>query len=1471
VVEGKRAFALVIGINDYLDGVPKLGNARQDAEAVAEQLGTRPHDYEVSLLRDGEATRDAIRGYFETLPASLSQESRFLLYFAGHGVALPGDETTGPQGSLLMHDAKLEDPASWLDMGELRNDLLGRLKDHCRHVLVVLDCCHAGAFATATRGVEFVKRRPLYESQYERYLETQAWQALTSASADERAVDSVAGFADRRGAGDHSPFAAALIEGLAGGADASSSRFVADGVITATELYLYIRSALTPVAGPAEQTPQIWPLEATTKGEFVFRNPKIEPRFETDPDLEKTPNPWRGLAAYTQSAEDAELFFGRSDAVDELLARVTRPGAAGSLLAVVGASGTGKSSLVRAGLLPLLTAPADDRRDGVGDWAIVESARLSGDPNAQLDDAKKQLDAAPAGTRRLLLVDQFEELFTRCPDTDARTRFLESVRTLIAAPDGATVVLTLRSDFDARAADGALKDRWEDARYQVPPFTTDELRQVIEGPAGRRAIGFDPPELVGKLVDEVNTMPGALPLLSFALAEMYRQLQRRWQDGERNRAISKDDYDTVGGVVGGLNRSASKLYDEATESEQEATRRIFLRLVAREGAGLTRRRVDQDELRFGDDGDEQQQHIDAMRDRYVDAGLLVLDGEYVEPAHDALVLEWQYLHEWLEQSDSQDVIRAAWPAASDWRDRGKAGGSLWDRNPRLPLLKVSRSELNVLEREFLAASVRRRRNRTLRLIAITAAVMLALIAASVITFWQRNQAIVQHNDARRATARASSSALASAANQQLGSHLDRALLLGLAAYDSSPGAEARNALVTALESARSTGVEAILRDLPGVRGVALAPDAPTLAWWGGGGTVHLWNLRTGRSPGELSTPGPVATVAFVANGDRIAVVGKNGEVRLFNAESRQPAGKPVLPGGAIASATVSPDGGTVAVVDRGGRVTLWRVRDGARLGRLPGKADPAPLAFSPDGRMLATATTYFAEGAFETSQVKLWRVSSRTRFRTLGFEDSALVDVLAFSSDGRTLATGGHYDNSKYSTPQAGHLEIWDLRHRGAATTLPWPSSVLVTALAFSPDGRRLAAGRSDGTILLAYAAHPKSDGTTLSGVDGAVTSLAVSRDGRSVAALGAGEPAIHVWDLGADSAFGRRLVFGQGRLMEAAIATSPDQSTVALGDSTGRVTLVRIASGRATVHPLHLGPIRTMAYGPDGTLAIGTDSGCVALWHVGDGPAHCERKIPAHGEVTSLAFSPAGSTLAVGSLAGTLLLYDVTGRRPPVGPVPVGGTALALAFTEDGRVASAGTDGTVRLWDATRLDQRARQAVAPASESAAFSPDGSTVAFGTGVGTVWLATVGDASSAGVLPGAFPLVSDGPTPGRDVASVAFAPDGATVAAGSLDETRIWDVAARSPLGRPLQEHHPYGEVTAVAFGLDGGVLETASDSVGSLKHLADSSSLRLWKHVLWGDPAGATREVCSLVVGDLLPTEWAALAPGKAYRTTCPG
>ena len=208
----------------------------RDATAVASLLESR-HHYQVTTLLDSAATAAAITGSLDSLRDRLTPESAFLLYYAGHGIA-HGDGSDGPRGYLLPADATRADEGTWLAMA----DLVKRFEPlTCRHMLIVLDCCFAGAFRwAASRDLEIVDR-PLYKSQYDRYLAGQAWEALTSASADERAAD-LPGRCDLRGeraVDGHSPFAAAFINGLSGAADSSFGDYDADGVITAVELYQY--------------------------------------------------------------------------------------------------------------------------------------------------------------------------------------------------------------------------------------------------------------------------------------------------------------------------------------------------------------------------------------------------------------------------------------------------------------------------------------------------------------------------------------------------------------------------------------------------------------------------------------------------------------------------------------------------------------------------------------------------------------------------------------------------------------------------------------------------------------------------------------------------------------------------------------------------------------------------------------------------------------------------------------------------------------------------------------------------------------------------------------------------------------------------------------------------------------------------------------------------------------------------------
>ncbi len=738
--------ALIIGIDAYSGGVKPLQSAVTDAAAIAAVLRDQ-HGYEVSLLLDEQAQGAAILHALESeLPGRLDEATSFLLYFAGHGVAR-GDGSEGPQGFLLPADAALGDQESWLSMDRLRA-ALERLP--CKHLLVILDCCFAGSFRWASTRDLLLDDQPLFDSQYERYLQGTAWQALTSASHDQLAMDVSPGYANTRDesdAGSHSPFARALIEGLAGQADSSRGGHEPDGVITATELFQFAFEEFGTADTPTRQTPGIWPLRPDNTGEYIFRNPRQPRKTRPDPPLDRANNPWVGLNAYT--SDQAPLFFGRERCVEDILDRILASHR-GGLVAVVGASGTGKSSVVRAGVLPRLENPPRERAERLDGWSVFCLPRLDDDPERLLDDARKHLDEAPDPARSLLFIDQFEELYTQCRDRERRAAFLGALRGVIDGPT--TVVLTLRSDFEPRPAQSeALSDLWAEARIVVPPFSSEEFRQCIEGPAAVRALYFEPPALVGELIDEVMTMPGPLPMLSFALEELYHQAQlRRRASGSADRSLTRADYEATGGVVGAVHRRADSLYDRSEPDTQATIRRVFLRMVSQDGARITRRRIDRDELLF--EGSAEQARVDRVLEDYAEARLLVLDGDEIQPAHDTLIVAWETLQDWLGEAGPLALQRTLWYAAKAWSEGDRDRGLLWHDNPLLPEAEARLEELNALERRFLRATrAHRNRRRRVRL-GLAAGMTLSILTAVVYAGLKQLDERIAEEDARQARA-----------------------------------------------------------------------------------------------------------------------------------------------------------------------------------------------------------------------------------------------------------------------------------------------------------------------------------------------------------------------------------------------------------------------------------------------------------------------------------------------------------------------------------------------------------------------------------------------------------------------------------------------------------------------------------------------------------------------------------------------
>ncbi|MER9217276.1 caspase family protein, partial [Mesorhizobium sp. M0663] len=343
-----RSLAFIIAIDNYSNGVPRLRTPVADAKALAKCL-REDHGFETELILNSAATLGGLRTFLSGLPDRVGGGDRVLFYFAGHGIATPSD--TGPTGYILPQDADQNTSANYLPMLEL-DTALSALP--CRHMLVILDCCFAGAFQWASTRYLALSPEHLHQERYRWFIEDPAWQAIASAAHDQKALDIAAEqpLGKRGSTQNHSPFASALVAGLKGLADRAAAGQMGDGVITATELYQHLDEALRPQgAGAFRQTPTFWPLKKHDKGQFVFLVPGRELDLPPAPVLDEDANPWRGLEPY--EPRHAELFFGRGEVSKRLLHRVLDE----SFIVVTGPSGIGKSSLVRAGLLPRL---ADD-------------------------------------------------------------------------------------------------------------------------------------------------------------------------------------------------------------------------------------------------------------------------------------------------------------------------------------------------------------------------------------------------------------------------------------------------------------------------------------------------------------------------------------------------------------------------------------------------------------------------------------------------------------------------------------------------------------------------------------------------------------------------------------------------------------------------------------------------------------------------------------------------------------------------------------------------------------------------------------------------------------------------------------------------------------------------------------------------------------------------------------------------------
>ena len=1171
--------------------------------------------------------------------------------------------------------------------------------------------------------------------------------------------------------------------------------------------------------------------------------------------------PYKGLASF--EAADAEYFFGRERLVAELVARLVGE----PLLAVVGPSGSGKSSVLRAGLLPALAGGVLPGSNGWTQALIRPGER----PLRELGRATRRLARE---WRRVLAVDQFEELFTACRDETERAEFVAGL-VRVARDEHSVVVLAVRADFYGRCAAYPELSRLLGANHVlVGAMSREELARAIERPAERVGLSVEP-ELLEALQTDVEGQPGALPLLSTALLELWH--------GRDGRRLRRAAYARSGGVQGAVARLAENAFVDLEPGQQATARRLLLRLTDEDQSGaIVRRRIGLVEL----EGEQVAEVVAQLTDRRL---LSVGDGA-VEVAHEALLHEWPRLRSWLEEDvQGRRLHRRLGAAARAWDADGRDPGGLY-RGARLASAlewaAEHQPELNATERAFLDDSRRAsgREQRRLRLVlAGVASLLVIAVIAGLVALDQRGNA--------RAEATA-------AAAQRLGAQalaeddLDRALLLarqGMALHDSP---QTRSSLLAAL--LKSPAAVGVLRgNGDRLAGVALSPDDRTLAVIDNDGTLSLIDTGTRR---PVARPLTVAGVphdhaweglSFSEDGSRLAIGGTQPVV-LDARTHRIVAQLPAMDGRSVQPLRLSADGRTLfaAVFVPPNRTAVRRfdATTGRPLGALRWHGRqfvgrgiaPSALKFTSDGRVVITTAAWTTTLGGGRTTIR----DARTR-RPL-VQHPAGGDQTALSPDDRTLLLGGIDGSVRFLDLATGKVRAASERHDGA-----------VVRATISADGRTAVTAGEDRQVIVwnVERAVPRD---TLAGHAGEITGLAISHDAETLYTA-AQDGTVLIWDLTGDRRLGRPFDVGSasqfaefglspgrrtrageplGRLRPpdrayapyAAYALRPDGKVLAVGHRDGTVSLIDTETlrERSRFRAVPNGPVSGMAYVPRArSLVVGGDDGFLAMFdpargrlitplqghsrfvcsHAGSVVSRCAGHV-----VLGPTFSADGRLMATAGAGDAVLLWRLRSGRPQGSPrryYPSLG-AWDLSLSPDGRTLAVAAVVGVEIVDVASLRRRA---ILPGTETvqllARFTPDGRFLVGGSFEGWARLWSTGT-----WRPATRKLAGHA----GEVAWGSVSPDGRMLATGSIDgTTRLFDLATQRPVGAPLPG--PRNRQLAPVFTPDGAYLFVITDAGRAYR---------------WDiRPSSWARHACKIASRRLSRTEWNDVLPERDYAPAC--
>lgn len=1165
-----------------------------------------------------------------------------------------------------------------------------------------------------------------------------------------------------------------------------------------------------------------------------WREATADAAEEAEAVEEAATSPYKGLARF--EPEDRGTYFGRGELVTELAAAIARH----RVVALVGGSGSGKSSLLRAGLVPALRDEQDSRRRP----ALIRVITPSDHPDPAL-----LAPAAAAEGDTIVLIDQFEELFTLCQDNFTRARFVDALLAARAPESRLRVVIAVRADFYGRCADhGPLADALRSATLLVGPMTSAQLRVAVIGPAQRDRL-FVERALTARIVADAERQPGGLPLMAHALLEVWRR--------RRGKTLTEQAYDSIGGMSGAIAHTAEAVYARFTGEQAAVARRLLLRMVLPgDGTQDTRRPVDRAEL-------PPAVAQSAVLEELVRARLLTVDGATVDLAHEALLTAWPRLRGWIEADRERlRLHRALTEAARAWealdRDPGalyrgvrlsaarEAFGDLGDRNDRARGDLEASDELTALEGEFHLASLaaheqalrtrtRGARRRRSLLAALALLVCLAAVVGTVA--WQQSRVSDRRHDEAEARRIAGVATALRTSDPRL------AMRLSVASWRIADLPETREAV----RGAASQREQSSFTPRDGTGDLQsqgrLSADGRILTKIGRD-RVYRWDSRTGRSLGVTRIPGDAfaSVLAVSRDAGRVAYLDGLGTVVVRDLRDGQRSRRLGRLQGSYPEAEFGPDGRLLLTEDAdkersGSRVQVWDGETGRLVFAAGAREGDGPSAqLSPDGKLLAAC-------AYEDARLSVWDLEQKRRIPAPWTReaDRELCDEGArftFLPDSRALAVGVE-----------GGVRTWDVRDgrerpriRTGGEDTPEASFSADGAYAVTAQGdialwhlagpdRPLATYSPEGPYVVEPRVDP-ADGVLRFVVGGASTVKTLDvravlqateseRQGqpyRQAEFSADGATAVTTRRNGQDWEFrlherGGRTTALPGRARREAaphVAFSPDGRTVAYGGS--EVRLWNVAHRRETARIKVPELIETIAVGTDATSLLFAASrpiggqndapSVVEVWRASEQAR--KRLLRTRTETHSVFLTPDATAL----LASNGDQYDLgTGRR--VTGLHGQDTLQAARFSQDGiHLAVSARDGRVTLWD--RLG-RHRIAVLAQSD--------------------------------------PAVRNEPLP------VAFSAGGEFVAVGAQDgSVRVWETGSPGTPGTLIQVGE--GQILGLGFTDDSDHLRIAT-RYGAPREVGEL------------DPQQAAWKVCERAEGGLGTEQWDAYLPELSYRETC--